>query len=57
MNPRLAEGSWGAECCKLNPLPIATRPLNSLKGTFAFQRDVSKLSFELAVDMKRGTEI
>ena len=40
MNPRLAEGSWGAERYKLNPLPIATRPLNSLKGTFAFKRDV-----------------
>ena len=23
-------------CYKLNPLPIATHPLNSLKGTFAF---------------------
>ena len=42
---------------KLNPLSIATRPLNSLKGTFAFERDVLKFSFELVDDMKRRIEI
>ena len=44
-------------CYKLNPLSIATRPLNSLKGTFAFERDVLKFSFGLAVGMKRRIEI
>ena len=43
---------------KLNPLSIAKRPLNALKGTFALERDVQlKFSFELAVDMKRRIEI
>ena len=44
-------------CYKLNPLSIATRPLNSLKGTFAFEGDVLKFSFELVDDMKRRIEI
>ena len=40
MNPHLADGSWGAECYKVNPLLIAVHALNSLKGTFALERDV-----------------
>ena len=43
---------------KLNPLSIAKRPLNPLKGTFALERNVPlKFSFELVDDMKRRIEI
>ena len=45
-------------CYKLNPLSIAKRPLNPLKGTFALERNVPlKFSFELVDDMKRRIEI
>ena len=37
---RTVEMQGGGECYKLNPSPIATHPLNSMKGTFAFERDV-----------------
>ena len=49
----LGEKMW---CYKLNPLPIATRPLNSLR-VFCLRALCLKIQFEPAVDLNRRIQI
>ena len=48
----IAEGNMTGNCYELNPLPVATRPLDSLR-VFCILALYLKIQFELAVDMNR----
>ena len=50
------EGLNSKGCYKLNPLPLATRPLNSLR-VFCILELYLKIQFELAVVMNRRIQI